>query len=495
MEKRFTEKVSDRLPLLSLAMFLTACGGAPTPAPAPTPVPIPSNPVPAITSISPTGATAGGATFTLTVSGTGFISTSVVRWNGNDRPTAFQDSTHMTAQIPASDIATVAAASVAVFNPVPGGGTSSAIPFAIIATVGGFNPAGSMSVPRRNHTATLLPNGEVLVAGGVSLVCCDPVPVSEIFDPKTNQFRNTGSMSAPRYAHTATLLPDGRVLLAGGLAPPGPNLAVQALSSAELYDPATGTFTPTGSMVDARSAHTGTLLPNGKVLVTGGRQNESFNVLQRAEIYDPATGGFTLTGNMTERRASHTAVLLKDGRVLVGGGFGDRCDPDGCDSSASAEIFDPASGTFTSTGSMANARDSHSATLLSDGRVLAAGGEVQALGLGAVGSHASVEAFDPATGIFSSPAARMTTSRFAHIAILLPNGQVLLAGGTNCFSDMADCHASILSSAELFDPASPTFFVTGNMVKKRSGHQATLLLDGRVLITGGSDDNSAELYE
>ena len=285
------------------------------------------------------------------------------------------------------------------------------------------------------------------------------------------------------------------MLLAGGLAPPGPNLAVQALSSAELYDPATGTFTPTGSMVDARSAHTGTLLPNGKVLVTGGRQNESFNVLQRAEIYDPATGGFTLTGNMTERRASHTAVLLKDGRVLVGGGFGDRCDPDGCDSSASAEIFDPASGTFTSTGSMANARDSHSATLLSDGRVLAAGGEVQALGLGAVGSHASVEAFDPATGIFSSPAARMTTSRFAHIAILLPNGQVLLAGGTNCFSDMADCHASILSSAELFDPASPTFFVTGNMVKKRSGHQATLLLDGRVLITGGSDDNSAELYE
>src|SRR6184192_802944 len=340
MEKRFTEKVSDRLPLLSLAMFLTACGGAPTPAPAPTPVPIPSNPVPAITSISPTGATAGGATFTLTVSGTGFISTSVVRWNGNDRPTAFQDSTHMTAQIPASDIATVAAASVAVFNPVPGGGTSSAIPFAIIATVGGFNPAGSMSVPRRNHTATLLPNGEVLVAGGVSLVCCDPVPVSEIFDPKTNQFRNTGSMSAPRYAHTATLLPDGRVLLAGGLAPPDPNLAVQALSSAELYDPATGTFTPTGSMVDARSAHTGTLLPNGKVLVTGGRQNESFNVLQRAEIYDPATGGFTLTGNMTERRASHTAVLLKDGSsraaawhgseaVLVGGGFGDRCDPDG----------------------------------------------------------------------------------------------------------------------------------------------------------------------
>jgi len=227
--------------------------------------------------------------------------------------------------------------------------------------------------------------------------------------------------------------------------------------------------------------------------VTGGRDENSI-VLQWAEIYDPAIGSFTVTGNMTERRAYHTAVSLDDGRVLVAGGYG-RCDPDGCDSLASAEIFNPPSGTFAPTASLANARDSHSATLLSNRRVLVAGGEVQLSGLGPVGSYASVETFDPATGTFSSPSATMATSRFAHTATLLSNGQVLLVGGTNCFSDLADCHRSILSSAELFDPVNATFFITGSMLKKRSGHRATLLLDGRVLITGGSDDNSAELYE
>ena len=452
-----------------------------------------NNPVPQIAALSPSTVAGGGAAFTLMVSGTNFISSSAVRWNGSDRPTTFVSSTQLTAAIPASDIATSGSAQVTVFNPAPGGGASSTMALTIMATAGNFAIVGNMRVPRQDHTATLLSNGQVLEAGGVSLICCDPVSTSELFDPKTNQFHDTGRMSTARYAHTATLLLDGRVLLAGGLAPPGPNIPVQALSTAELYDAATGTFTPTGSMVDARSAHTATLLSDGKVLVTGGRDENSI-VLQWAEIYDPAIGSFTVTGNMTERRAYHTAVSLDDGRVLVAGGYG-RCDPDGCDSLASAEIFNPPSGTFAPTASLANARDSHSATLLSNRRVLVAGGEVQLSGLGPVGSYASVETFDPATGTFSSPSATMATSRFAHTATLLSNGQVLLVGGTNCFSDLADCHRSILSSAELFDPVNATFFITGSMLKKRSGHRATLLLDGRVLITGGSDDNSAELYE
>ena len=479
---------------LSLSLALISCNGGQAETLAPQ-IPQPQNPQPSITSVAPTAVLAGGSDFTLTVNGAGFVTASEVRWNGASRSTILVNSTQLTARILASDIAASGIAQVSVFNPAPGGSTSTAVTFTIGPSAGAFTSAGNMRVARSSHTATLLPNGEVLLAGGVSLVCCDPVSTSELFDPKTNQFRDTGSLITSRYGHTATLLPDGRVLPVGGLAPPGPNMAAQALPSAELYDPATGTFTPTGSMVDARSGHTATLLSDGKVLVTGGRQNESINVLQGAEIYDRASGGFTVTGNMTERRASHTAVLLKDGRVLVAGGYSDRCDPDGCDSLASAEIFDPANQTFTPTASLANARDSHSATLLSDGRVLVAGGEVQAQGVGAFGSYASVEAFDPATDIFSSPPSRMTTSRFAHTATFLPNRLVLLAGGTNCFSDIADCHVSTLSTAEAFDPASGTFFFAGSMAKKRSGHRATLLLDGRVLITGGSDDSSAELYQ
>ena len=486
-------KIFCSLIALSASLALISCGGGQAGTPPPQNPPS-QNPQPSITSVAPTSVPAGGSDFILTVNGAGFVTASEIRWNGAPRGTTFVSSTILTAQILANDIAASGSAEVTVFNPAPGGGASSAMTFTIIATAaGGFSPAGNMRVPRQDHTATLLPNGQVLVAGGVSLICCDPVSTSELFDPKTNQFHDTGPMSTARYAHTATLLLDGRVLLAGGLAPPGPNIPVQALLSAELYDPATGTFTPTGSMVDARSGHTATLLSDGKVLVTGGR-DENLNVWQWAEIYDPAIGSFTLTGNTMEPRAYHTAVLLDDGKVLVAGGYG-RCDPDGCNSLASAEIFNPTSGAFTPTASLANERDSHSATLLSNRRVVVAGGEDQVSGLGPVGSYASAETFDPVTGIFSSASATMTTSRFAHTATLLPNGRILLTGGTNCFSDMADCHRLILSSAELFDPVSATFFITGSMVKKRSGHRATLLLDGRVLITGGSDDNSAELYE
>jgi Galactose oxidase, central domain/Kelch motif len=174
---------------------------------------------------------------------------------------------------------------------------------------GTWAATGSLSTARFQHTATLLPSGKVLVAGGSG-----PLSLSsaELYDPVAGSWSSTGSLSTARYQHTATLLPNGKVLVAGGLG------GSDVLSSAELYDPALGTWSTTGSLNTARRSHTATLLPSGKVLVVGGFGGSA--VLSSAELYDPGLGTWSTTGSLNTARVDHTARLLPSGKVLVAGG-------------------------------------------------------------------------------------------------------------------------------------------------------------------------------
>lgn len=284
---------------------------------------------------------------------------------------------------------------------------------------GVFQAAGTLK--RYNLTATLLQNGDVLFAGGnsedTSIVGDTLTATAELLKAGSGILQPTGSMALERSHHTATLLQDGRVLITGGYVVPWPNL--QSTRTAEIYDPASGTFTQVGDMGAARADHLATLLPNGKVLITGGGTTE-------AELFDPATNSFTSTGSMSSSWVK-TATLLTDGRVLVTGEeTGDGSAP------APSELYDPATGKFTPTGTMVMLRDGYSATLLPDGTVLLAGGEIY-VSTGEPGSYAPVvlnmtEIYNPATGSFS-PGPSMRQGRVNHTATLLPDGSVLFVGG------------------------------------------------------------------
>jgi hypothetical protein len=210
-----------------------------------------------------------------------------------------------------------------------------------------FTATGSMATARNLHTATLLGDGTVLVAGGGGGT--GYLTSAEIYDPTTGTFSPTGNLAIPRYLHTATLLADGTVLIVG-------------LASAEIYDPINGTFSTTGGLGTGRDYDTATLLADGTVLVVGGY--DETGLLASAEIYDPATGTFSPTGSLATARYDHTATLLADGTVLIVGGV------NGNWYLASAEIYDPVTGTFSATGSLETARTYDTATLLADGTVL-----------------------------------------------------------------------------------------------------------------------------
>ena len=337
-----------------------------------------------------------------------------------------------------------------------------------------------MTTPRNSHQATRLADGKVLITGGRN-ASDTPVASAELYDPATGSFTATTDpdMTTPRAFHQATLLDDGKVLITGG-----ENASGTAVASAELYDPATGSFTATTDpdMTTPRAFHQAIRLADGKVLITGG-ENASDTAVASAELYDPATGSFTATTDpdMTTPRASHQATRLADGKVLITGGFNASDTP-----VASAELYDPATGTFSGT-LMTTPRVVHQATLLADGTVLITGGldGLEVLGGTAL---ASADLYDPATGTFTATDP-MTTPRVFHQATLLENGKVLITGGR-------DDNGTDLDSAELYDPATGTFTATTNsMTTARAGHQATLLDDGTVLITGGiGGSDSAELY-
>jgi hypothetical protein len=284
-----------------------------------------------------------------------------------------------------------------------------------------------MAEARESDTATLLGDGRVLIVGGQN----DQVLASaEIYDPQTGKFSSTGSMSAPRENHTATLLADGRVLIAGGNGAGGDDQA--PLASAEIYDPKSGTFSPTGSMAMARKRAGATLLADGRVLIAGG-EDAQLNAISTAEIYDPKTGQFSPTGSMLTPRFTVAAITLSDGRVFVVGAD--------ADSAGTAEFYDPTKGSFSATGRMA-VQSLDTAVLLHDGRVLVLGGHWA----GADG-NGSADLYDPTTNSFG-PAGTMTSPRLGQSATVMADGRVLVAGGADD------------ASAEVYTPPGPGATIT-----------------------------------
>jgi Kelch motif protein/galactose oxidase-like protein len=368
----------------------------------------------------------------------------------------------------------------------------------ITTSTGGFTPTGSMQHGRGFYTATLLGDGRVFVSGGstksVDPICVGGISAAELYNPAAGSFSATGNMTTARYAHSAALLPNGKVLITGGFDSP-PDLdcfdGEPALSSAELFDPLSGSFQPTGSMLLGRGGHTSTLLPNGKVLVSGGGDNGGGplpfygTASKTAELYDPSTGRFIATGNMGTTRLGHTATLLPNGKVLIVGGTPSPLSQ----ATIAAEIYDPATGAFTSTGSMATPRAGHTATMLSNGTVLISGGYTD-FNNGVFTASSTAELYDPVTGTFSITGS-MGVARWAHTATLLSSGQVLVTGGS-------DPVGNSLPTAEIYDPSTGSFSPTGAMALARSGHSSMLLLNGEVLVAGGgtwSPLASAELYK
>ncbi len=336
-----------------------------------------------------------------------------------------------------------------------------------IAPSGQMTPTGNLLIRRFSQTATLLPNGKILIAGGMERNGKYDAS-AELYDPRTGRFTTTGSMSVARAGHTATLLPDGKVLIAGGS-----DGSDTSLATAELYDPATGSFHATGKLGGPRTGAVAVLLKNGNVLVIGGDGAHEFERLSSAELYDPTTGRFSPAGNMHVARLSHAAVLLEDGRVLIIGGSSAGRYPHS-QIEASAEIYDPAKGAFTATGSLNTARHKLAAVLLTDGRVLIVGGSDNRDWRG---QYATAELYSPATGKFTS-IGNMSSPRFklAHAAVRLPDGRILIAGGAE--------------RPEIYDPATKTFhLVSGTVGEGRYFSSATLLSDGRVLVAGGYGDD------
>lgn len=347
------------------------------------------------------------------------------------------------------------------FNPP--NGTATADP--LIATFG--------------HTATLLPNTDIFVAGGRNCV----IPGCASFEAKnfgplelrydltwlphvTNFSAMSDSLNTARAFHTSTLLPDNTILVAGGTN--GPNV----LGTAEIYDVAAGTFSPTnGALRDVRDLHTATLLPNGRVLLAGGFTTNATSTgsTNSAEIYYPDTKLFIPTSVMISSRSNHTATLLPDGNVMVFGGFGP-----GDIITGAAEVYYSTSGAWKPLAS-STARSLHTATLLKDGRLMVAGG------VNSSGVLSTVEAYTPTTNSWAALTSMPAALR-SHSATLLFDGRVLVAGGNNGFGEV--------NASYIYDPATgawaETVTAAGALAQPRFGHTATLLPDDTVMISGGS---------
>lgn len=326
--------------------------------------------------------------------------------------------------------------------------------------------APDMSAGRIAHSATALPDGRVLVAGG--FLGKGSAKGAEIFDSDAGRFSPLPAMLTTRHSHTATLLPDGKVLIAGGYGE-----GTTTLATAEIFDSKANAFAPTGSLVAARAGHVAALLNNGKVLIAGGLGPE-WHFLSSAELYDPATGKFLPTGNMFVARESHVAARLLDGRVLIVGGHRDRREE--IKLHASAETYDPNTGVFSRVGDMGVRRHKHDAVLLLDGKVLITGGSDERDDRGV---YDSSEFFDPKTGAFTAgPQMKLGRYKHAGSSLLLPNGLVLISGGA--------------PQAEIYDPRISSFVLVGGEVRIAGQFVAVApVKGGGALITGGYGNPAA----
>ena len=341
-----------------------------------------------------------------------------------------------------------------------------------------FVPSQRLQVARMDHTATQLMDGSVFVAGGTGAGQVI-LASAEVFSPVTGLFALLGpTMTTPRTKHTASLLPDGTVLLAGGI----PGILAVELDSAEIFDPALGTFQAVGSMTRRRVGHAAAESAS-EAYVTGGLYSDPNPVyLNEAETYDPIGLGFGAPpGTLSEARENHTATVLSNGRILLVGGSGSW--------DLSAEEFDPGSGSSPVTNFLMGDVEIrwHATSLLPDGTALVTGG-------GAGRGVSSIANSYPTTFIYTSPTGLvsgglMNDARRYHTSNLLPDGRVLVAGGEENMTFMP------LPSAEVYDTASPGFTRTGSMNVPRMRHAAVLLDDGRLLLTGGTSDGTDPVAE
>jgi hypothetical protein len=327
-------------------------------------------------------------------------------------------------------------------------------------------PGGRMTAPRAAHTATLLPSGEVLLAGGCTRFGCETdvrSASSELYDPRRRTFRPGPPLLHPRVGHTATSLAGG-VLVAGGWTAEGHS----PTGTAELFDPARETFEQVGDMTTRRGGFTATRLRDGRVLLVGG--TDGSRALATAELYDPRTRRFEATGSLHVAREAHVAVALRDGRVLVVGGRGATGGV-----LASVEVYDPRTGRFAPSGRLRVARHKHAAVGLRDDSVLVVGGSDAR---DFAGRHVTAEIFNPATGR-TRRLVRMGEARFKlpDAVVRLPSGRVLVgAGGV---------------TVEVYDPGTGRFRPGGRIGAPLSFSTATVLRDGRVLLAGGYDERIA----
>src|SRR5438445_606207 len=333
-----------------------------------------------------------------------------------------------------------------------------------------WQPTGNLSAARPGASAALLQNGSVLITGGDP--GSGPVASADLFNSDGSVSPLAAPMNNPRSNHISATLQDGRVLVAGGTVSGG-----GATNSAEIYDPVSGTWTSiAGGMVEARSGAAAALLQDGRVLMAGG---ESSGVASATlEIFDPRAGTFSAAGVMSSPRTKHAMAVLADGRVIIIGGS------NGTAPVASTDILNPVAGSVAAGPSLATPRSGHSATTLLDCRVLVAGGNnivTNPDGSTTTVDLASAEIFDPAAGTFTTSASALATARTGHLAFLLPhNNNVLIVGGTS--------NGISISSVELFTPWQGTFSATGSLSTARSNAAGSAMQqDGLFLVAGGKD--------